>query len=196
MIAAANGKALWYATRGSGAVTLILLSMSFVLGVVTLVGWSTKRLSMLVLQLLHRNVSLLVLVFLTIHVATTVIDGYAPIHWIDAIIPFNSPYRTLWLGLGTVATDVLLAVVVTSLLRVRIGAKVWRAIHYSSYTIWPLSALHGLRTGSDTHRAWMLWIDGLTLLLVAAALVWRLRSRRPAWLQSILAREPVSGQAR
>jgi predicted ferric reductase len=195
VIAVASGKALWYATRGSGAVTLILLSLSFLLGVVTLVGWSSKRLSMLVLQLLHRNVSLLVLVFLAIHIVTTVADSYAPIHWIDAVVPFNSPYRTLWLGLGTIATDLLLAIIISSLLRVRIGAKTWRAIHYSSYLVWPLSAVHGWKTGSDRHHAWMLWVDAITLVLAAGAVVWRLVARRPQWLNSVLT-EPVAGRAR
>lgn len=195
MIAVASGKALWYATRGSGAVTLILLSISFLLGVVTLVGWSSKRLSMLVLQLLHRNVSLLVLVFLGIHIVTTVADGYAPIHWIDAVIPFNSPYRTLWLGLGTIATDLLLAIVITSLLRVRMRAKTWRAVHWSSYAVWPLSALHGWKTGSDTHHAWMLWVDAITLVLAVAAVVWRLTARRPQWLSGMVT-EATAGRTR
>ena len=151
---------------------------------------------MLVLQLLHRNVSLLVLVFLAIHIFTTVADGYAPIHWIDAVVPFNSPYRTFWLGLGTVATDVLLAVIITSLLRVRIGVKAWRAIHYSSYAVWPLSALHGWKTGSDTHHAWMLWVDAVTLAVSLAAVVWRVVARPPMWGKGISARQPVRGDVR
>ena len=76
---------------------------------------------------LHRNVSLLVIVFIVIHVATSVIDSFAPIRWLDAIIPFGSRYRPVWLGLGALAFDVLIAVAVTSLVRARMGYRVWRA---------------------------------------------------------------------
>ena len=72
---------------------------------------------------LHRNLTLLAIAFVAVHVVTTVADGYAPIGSADAFIPFVSPYRPVWLGLGAVAFDLLLALVLTSLLRARIGYR-------------------------------------------------------------------------
>ena len=103
MIAA--GQATWYLSRGSGAVSLVLLTVSFVLGIPTLLSWGTPRVPRLVVQLMHRNVSLLVIVFLLIHIATSVLDSFVSINWIDAIVPFGGTYRPIWLGLGALAAD-------------------------------------------------------------------------------------------
>ena len=115
--------AMWYLARGSGVVTLVLLTASVVLGIVTSVRWSSRRWPRFVIEFLHRNVALLVVTFLGIHVATVVVDGFAPIGWKDAVVPFVSAYRPLWLGLGAIAFDLVVALVVTSLLRHRIGHR-------------------------------------------------------------------------
>ena len=100
-------------TRGAGVVTLLLLTISLLLGVVTSVGWSWARLPRFVVVALHRNVSLLVLVFVGLHVSTMVLDGFVPIRWIDAVVPFIGAYHPLEMGLGALAFDLLLAVLVT-----------------------------------------------------------------------------------
>lgn len=172
-------KAMWYFTRGSGAVTLVLLTAAFLLGVLTLLGWATHENPRMIVQGLHRNVSLLVMVFLTLHVATSVIDGFVPLRWIDAVIPFISVYRPIWLGLGAIAFDLLLAVVVTSLLRVRLGVGVWKAVHWASYACWPLALVHGLGSGSDARQRWLQILTAVCLLSVVAAVGWRLAARLP-----------------
>ena len=113
---------------------------------------------------LHRNISMLAVVFLVAHVATVVLDGFAPIGWKDAVVPFASAYRPLWLGFGAVAFDLVLALVVTSLLRNRIGPRTWRLVHWLAYVCWPFAVVHGLanrkrhddagRPGSSTQRVW------------------------------------------
>jgi predicted ferric reductase len=172
-LAVSNSKALWYLTRGTGVVTLLLLTTAVVLGIVTSVRWSSPRWPRFVLEWLHRNVSLVVLLFLAVHVTTAVIDAFAPLRWLDAVVPFSSGYRPLWVGFGTIALDLLVAVAVTSLLRIRIGYRAWRAVHWASYACWPLAVLHGTGTGSDTAQTWMLVIDALAVALVAVAVFWR-----------------------
>ena len=142
--AAANWKLMWYLTRGSGAVVLVLLSASVALGVAGLIsrGALAPRFAV---AALHRNVSLLAVVFLGVHIATTLADTYAPIGLKDAFIPFLSSYRPLWLGLGAVACDLLLALIVTSLLRVRLGLRTWRLTHWFAYACWPVALLHAAR---------------------------------------------------
>ncbi len=173
MIAAQGGKALWYATRGTGVVALILLTASVVLGIVTSIRLETREWPRYVIELVHKNVSLLVVVFLGLHVLTTVLDGYVPIHYLDAIIPFRSPYRTFWLGLGAVACDLLLALVITSLLRVRLGYRSWRFVHWFAYICWPIALVHGLGTGTDARYGWSVLLDVVMLAAVAAAVAWR-----------------------
>jgi hypothetical protein len=179
MIAAAQGgKAFWYATRGTGVVSLILLTASVVLGVVTSVRVESRSWPRYVIELVHKNVSLLVMAFIALHVATTVQDGYVPIHYLDALIPFRSPYRTFWLGLGTVAFDLLLALVVTSLLRARIGYRTWRFVHWFAYACWPVALVHALGSGSDARYGWSVILDAVMLASVVAAVAWRVATAR------------------
>ena len=134
-----ESRALWYLTRGSGAVSLLLLTAIVVLGVANVARWSPERTPRFVVQRVHRDLSLLVLVFIAIHIATVVIDGFAPIRWVDAVVPFGSAYRPIWLGFGALAFDLLLAIAVTSLLRARLGYRLWRAVHSAcrSAPCWP-----------------------------------------------------------
>ncbi len=122
---------------------------------------------------LHRNLPLLAIAFVTAHVLTTLADGYAPIGVKDAVLPFLSPYRPVWLGLGTVAFDLLLALVATSLLRARIGLRGWRAVHWLAYLSWPVALMHGLGTGTDGKSGWLLVLTVVCTLAVAAAVVLR-----------------------
>lgn len=172
--AATNTKALWYLTRGTGLVALLLLTVSVVLGVLQVSRWATPRWPRFVTAALHRNVSLLACAFLAAHITTSVVDGFAPIRWLDTVVPFASPYRPVWLGLGAVATDLLVAVAVTSMLRTRLSYRVWRAVHWAAYACWPVALLHGLGTGSDSARGWALFAYAACTLAVGAAVAWRL----------------------
>lgn len=148
-------KTWWYLTRGSGAVSLILLTVAVVVGVAAVGRVRTRAWPRFATDGLHRSSSLLALVFLVVHILTATFDSFAPIALSDAIIPFAGAYRPLWLGLGAVAFDLLLAIVITSLVRQRIGLRRWRAIHWLAYAAWPLALLHGLGTGSDVRQEWM-----------------------------------------
>ncbi|MFN8036167.1 MAG: ferric reductase-like transmembrane domain-containing protein [Acidimicrobiia bacterium] len=175
-------RALWYLTRGTGVAALVMLTVSVVLGIVTTVRWAPPRWPKFVMEELHRSISLCVLVFLGLHVATAVVDGFAPIGWLDAVVPFRSPYRPVWLGLGAVAFDLLLAIVVTSLLRVRLGLRAWKVVHWAAYACWPIALVHGLGAGSDTQRVWMLAVDGIAIAAVLVAVWTRIAEAPPeAW---------------
>jgi predicted ferric reductase len=161
--------ALWYFTRASGAVALVLLTVTLVLGVVDVSRWTSPRFPRFVTDALHRTVSLLVVAFVGLHVLTAVLDSFAPVRLADAVVPFGSYYRPLWLGLGAVAFDLLLALVVTSILRGRLGLRAWRAVHWTAYACWPLALVHGLGTGSDIRSGWMLWVSAACAVAAAAA---------------------------
>lgn len=173
MIALGTSQEAWFLTRGTGVVSLLLLTTVTVLGVLNAVRWSPSGQPRFVLQRVHRNVSLVAVVFILVHIATAVIDSFAPIRWLDALIPFVSKYRPIWLGLGAVAFDLIIAVVVTSLLRTRVGYRAWRIVHWMAYALWPVAVLHAMGTGSDAKQLWMLALVVLAVGAVLAALAWR-----------------------
>jgi sulfoxide reductase heme-binding subunit YedZ len=180
MIAIAAASPLWYLTRGTGLVTLVLLTIAMVLGILQVVRWAPLGSPRFVIVALHRAVSLFVLVFLAVHVATAVLDSFAPIRLLDAFVPFAGTYRPLWLGLGALALDAILAVTLTSLVRNRLGLRTWRAVHWLSYACWPVAILHGWGAGSDARSGWMLAITLGCAAAVLAALAWRLARGWPA----------------
>ncbi|HEX6549007.1 MAG TPA: ferric reductase-like transmembrane domain-containing protein [Candidatus Dormibacteraeota bacterium] len=155
-----NNTLLWYSTRGAGAVSLVLLSAVVVLGILNVHRFETAGWPRFLTQGLHRNVSLLALVFLGVHIVTAVVDPFTSLGWLAAIVPFSSYYRTFWLGLGVVAFELLLAITVSSLIRRQIGLRVWRAIHWLAYGCWPVAAAHGLGTGTDSGQLWMWLVVG------------------------------------
>jgi len=171
--AAGNAKVFWYLTRGMGVGALVLLTTSVALGVLTSVRWRSHRWPRFVTAGLHRNLTLLAIVFVAVHVLTTVADGYTPIGLKDAVIPFVSPYRPIWLGLGAIAFDVLVALVATSLLRDRIGYRAWRYVHWLAYASWPVALVHALGTGTDARLGWMRSIGGACVAVVALAVLAR-----------------------
>lgn len=170
-----SSTAYWYLTRATGVVSLLLLTLVVALGVADVSRVASPYWPRFLTDGVHRQGSMLALVFLVIHIVTSVLDSYAPISLLDAIIPFNGAYRPLWLGLGAAAFDLLLAVLVTSLLRARVGAANWRAIHWLAYACWPLAVIHGLGTGSDVRHFWMLALDAVCVGVVIAAVWARVR---------------------
>jgi predicted ferric reductase len=169
-----HGPGLWYATRATGLVTLLLLTVSVLLGILTAGRFSSDKWPRFLSQGLHRNISLLALVFLAVHVGTTVIDTYTSISLMAAFIPFTSSYKTVWLSLGAVALDLLVALVATSLVRQRIGHRAWRRLHWLAYACWPVAMAHGLGIGTDRSATWVFALAlacGASVLSVAG---WRL----------------------
>ena len=173
LAAAGNAKVFWYLTRGMGVGALILLTASVALGVVTSVRWRSDRWPRFITAGLHRNLTLLAIAFVAVHVLATVADGYTPIGVQDAVIPFISPYRPIWLGLGAIAFDLLLALVATSLLREKIGYRMWRYVHWLAYLSWPVALVHALGTGTDARLGWMRWTGVACVAVVAFAVISR-----------------------
>lgn len=194
VVGAAGPSAYWYLTRGTGAVSLVLLTASVVVGVLGVLRFTAgPRWPRFAIDTLHRDLSLVAIAFLVVHIITSVLDSFAPIRLIDAVIPFVSSYRPLWMGFGTLAFDLMLAIVVTSLVRRRLGYGAWRAVHWLAYASWPIAVLHGLGTGSDTKASWMLALTTACVLAVVVAVWVRIsradhdRVRAPALVLSVVA---------
>ena len=170
-----EGPILWFANRGTGVVLLLLLTLTTLLGVLATRGDAGRGLPRFVTQAFHRNVSLISMALLVAHVFTAVVDTYVDIRWWQALVPFwGSTYEPLWLGLGTLALDLMLVIVATSLLRHRIPHRPWRAIHVLAYASWGLSLAHGIGIGTDAGTGWGRWIGIVCAALVALAVLYRL----------------------
>jgi sulfoxide reductase heme-binding subunit YedZ len=171
-----NDTLLWYTTRAAGVVSMVLLSGVMALGLLTRARAGGRRWPRFLTAALHRDLSLMALGFLALHIVTAVVDPYTHLGITPAVIPFGSYYRTFWLGLGTVALELMLAIAATSLLRTLIGPRAWRAVHWLAYACWPVAIAHGLGTGTDAGSLWMSAITVACVAGVLAAAAWRLLS--------------------
>jgi sulfoxide reductase heme-binding subunit YedZ len=165
---------VWYLMRGSGVVSLLLLTAVSALGIATVNRWRPGSMPRFVTLGLHRNVSLLAVAFLVVHVLTAVIDPQASVSAVAVVVPLPSDRYALWLGLAALALDLVVALVVTSLLRHRLSLRLWRAVHWLAYLAWPVALLHGAGMGTDASATWMLAVDGTCIALFAGAVALRL----------------------
>jgi predicted ferric reductase len=166
--------ALWYASRATGVVSLLLLTAVLALGILVNRQGRLPGLPRFAVTGIHRNLSLLSVAFIAVHIVTAVADTYVHIPLLSAVVPFTSGYERLWLGLGAVSLDLMAAMIVTSLLRGRINRNLWRAVHLLAYASWPIAFAHGLGSSNDLQRGWLLGLAIACALVVAAATAWRL----------------------
>jgi predicted ferric reductase len=190
--------ALWYASRATGITSLLLLTAVVLLGILVNRGGRLPGLPGFAVTGLHRNLSLLSVAFLAVHIVSVVLDPYVTIGWISVLVPWGGTYKPLWVGLGTVAFDLLLALVATSLLRLRMKQGTWRAIHWLAYAMWPVALAHGLGAGTDLRSGAMLALTIGAATAVALAAGWRLavavgETPRAGRVAPLLASPPARG---
>lgn len=185
-----HGNAVWFLMRGSGVVALLLLTCVTALGIASVGRLRIGPLPAFATLALHRSVALLSVVFVAIHVTTAVVDPWASVRLVSVVVPFSAGAHALWIGLGALSVDLLVALVASSLLRARIGQRAWRAVHWGAYLAWPIALLHGLGIGSDSSTAWMRAVAVGAIGLAAASLVLRLLRGRPG--SDAAARAPLA----
>jgi predicted ferric reductase len=166
--------AVWYFSRATGLVSLVLFTGVVVLGALGAGRFATREWPRFTVAALHRNLALTSLAFLVAHIASAILDGYVSLSWLDVVVPFGSDYQPLWVGFGAVAIDLLLAIVVTSLLRTRIPPRAWRAVHWLAYLCWPVALVHGFGMAeNDAAYGWIVALDVLCVLAVLGAVAFR-----------------------
>jgi methionine sulfoxide reductase heme-binding subunit len=176
-VSALTSPYLWYSTRATGFVTLVLFTMVVVLGTFVATRVGGERVGRFEINELHRSISMVSIVFLAIHVVTTVADSYVPTGVLSVVVPFTSTYRRVAVGVGAIALDLILAVWASSLLKARIANTSWRFIHWFSWLAFATALVHAFLTGTDARHGW-----GLALLVGCAAsgvgaAVWRFVAR-------------------
>lgn len=177
---------LWFLNRSTGITLTLVLSASVALGVLTLQGRAAgdggARLPRFVTQSLHRNLAVGGLALLVVHVVTAVADGYVDIRWWHALVPWGGYYEPVWLALGTLSLDLMIAVALTTALRGRIPHRAWRGVHLASWLAWAVGVLHGVMIGTDLRdpekwTAWAVVPVGASIVVVLAALTYRVIAR-------------------
>lgn len=164
---------LWFANRGTGVVLVVLLTLSMVLGVLSTSRLSPRVWPRMLSQGLHRNISMLAVTFLAVHVVTAVADSFVDIRWWNALVPFTGTYRQPWLGIAALSMDLFLAVAVTSMFRHRMSHRPWLAIHLQAYAGWGLGLVHGMH-GSDAGTVWGAAVNYGSIAAVSVALLARI----------------------
>lgn len=171
-----TSEVLWALGRGNGIVALAFMTLSVALGVATRSARPLFALPRFGVADVHRFVALAGTLLVGLHMGLLFMDPYAKLKLIDFVVPFLGSYRPIWQGLGTVAVDLLIVIVITSLLRQRLGVRTFRVIHWTTYLLWPIAMAHALGNGTDTGRLWFMTFAGVCALLVIIAVVFRLRA--------------------
>jgi sulfoxide reductase heme-binding subunit YedZ len=173
-LSAALTAAMWDLGRGTGVAALAMFTISLVLGIVARSGRNVLGLGRFGISDLHRTAALTGSGLILVHVGSLLIDPYAQLKVVDLLLPFLATYRPLWLGLGTLAVDLLLVVTCASLLRHRIGPKPFRTVHWATYVLWPMTLLHALGSGTNATEPWFRVQAAICVAAVLAAVGWRL----------------------
>jgi sulfoxide reductase heme-binding subunit YedZ len=176
--------ALWYASRATGIVCLVLLTVVALLGILVNRQGRLPGLPRFAVTGLHRSISLLAVAFLAVHVITAVADKFVTIQLIAAVVPFTSSYLPFQIGLGAVALDLIAALIITSLLRAHLGRRLWRGVHWLAYAAYPVAVVHSITSAKDLRSGALLALTAGCVLSVGAAAGYRLATsrsrRRPA----------------
>jgi sulfoxide reductase heme-binding subunit YedZ len=167
-------QALWALGRGTGIVALVIFTLALVLGIVTRSGRPLPTLGRFGAADLHRTAALTGTGLIAVHVGSLLLDPYAQLRLVDLVVPFLGAYRPIWLGLGTLAVDLLAVITVVSLFRHRVGPRVFHAVHWATYLLWPVALVHSLGNGTDAGSAWFRWLAVACSGAVLAAVFWRL----------------------
>ena len=172
LFAADSVQIWWYVTRASGIIAYLLLWFSTVLGLAVTSKYLDGMLDRLFTYDFHEFISLLSVAFTLVHVLVLMLDRYLPYSLAQILVPFISPYRPFWVGVGVIAFYIILLVTVTFYLRSRIGTRSFRAIHYLSLLGYIGVTLHGYYSGTDTALASMQILYKVSSLAVLFLMVY------------------------
>ena len=167
----------WYVTRAAGMIAYLLLWLSTVWGLAIPSKLFGDVLSGDFTFDFHQFISLLSLGFLGLHIVVLTADRYLPFSLAQILVPFLSPYRPLWVGIGILAFYLLLLVTITFYLRKQIGMKAFRYIHYTSLVAYLGAVVHALMSGTDSSLPVVILLYvGTSAVVVFLTVYWLVRA--------------------
>lgn len=179
LFGAQTGRMTWYITRAAGIITYLLLWFSTIWGLGVASKIFDRFLNRSFTFDFHEFISLLSLGFLGLHIVVLTADTYLPYNLAQLLVPFLSPYRPLWVGIGVLALYLSALVTVTYYLRQRIGMKTFRSIHVASLVAYLAALFHGIFSGTDSSMPAMLLVyAGTFLVFVFLSVYWWMMRRQ------------------
>ena len=174
----------WVLLRAAGIGSYLMLFLAVAWGLVATTSIVTKRVSKPAANLFHAFVASAGLALLVVHMGLLVVDEFMPFSLTSLIVPMVSDYRPVAVAAGVLAMYGIVAIMVTSWLRKRVGTVWWRRVHVLAVPMFTLAVGHGVFAGTDTERPWMFAMYAVTGLLVVfltlvRALTYGYRAPRP-----------------
>jgi sulfoxide reductase heme-binding subunit YedZ len=167
----------WILARASGLTAYVLLTLSVLAGLVIKTRPFGRSLNAAAVTDTHRFLSLLALATVALHGLVLTLDRTVRIGPGALLIPGLAGYRPLATGLGVVAAELAVLIIVSFRLRTRIGFRNWRRLHWATYAVFGLATVHGLAAGTDTSRPWSMGLYLGAVFAVAMATAWRVLTR-------------------
>ncbi len=163
-----------FLTLYSGVFALVALTAAVAAGLAATDRVIMSPASRIVAQAVHRALAFVAVAFLATHILMEIMVGKSRL--IDSVVPFLSSGHTFYIGLGTIASDLIVLIVATGIARRRFAERAspaaWRALHGIAYLAWPLSIVHGLVAGRQP-SPYVNWSYGTCMIAVGIALVVR-----------------------
>ena len=163
----------WILLRAAGIGAYVALFLSVAWGLLASASLTPRRVSKPAANLFHAAVASTGLALLGLHVVLLLVDRFVRFDVVDVLVPMASPYRPFAVALGVVAMYAMVAIIVTSWARKRVGSVWWRRMHLLAVPTFGMTMLHGLLSGTDSGQAWMLALYGTTSVIVTFLVVVR-----------------------
>jgi hypothetical protein len=168
----------WYAARAGGVAAYVLLTLNVSIGLLMTGKKRMKHWPRFALEDVHRFTGILTGTFVVLHIVTVAIDSYLPFSPLSLAIPFIATYRPIWIGLGIVAAELLLALAITNHYRnTTLSYQTWRRWHYVNFAVWTAATFHSIGSGTDRSTTWLLAIDAVAVGTVCGLTTWRVLRR-------------------
>ncbi len=155
----------WFLMRSGGLVAAGLLTVAVLVAVLGPLLRPTARLTAVSV---HRAAAVTGSLLIVAHVVLAVLDAWIPLDWPAALLPGLAGWQRWGVGLGALALDLLVVVLLTTALRYR-GPGLWRRAHLLAYPVWALAIGHGLLVGSDGRAMSLLARVSVAVVLLAVA---------------------------
>ena len=163
----------WIVARATGFVAFGLIGCSMIVGLLVRTRGKLGSVKDSGMVDLHRHLSLLALVAVAVHGTALLLDTTIDITPLALVVPGLVPYRPIWTGLGVVAAELALLIHLSFRLRMRIGHRIWRRLHWLTYAVFTLGAVHGITSGTDSGSTWAIALYGGAVGAVAGLTGWR-----------------------
>jgi predicted ferric reductase len=139
----------WLVARVAGLAAFLSLGLGLTTGMALRTGVLDLLGPNRVVRSVHEFMQWLWVPLGLIHICTLMLDQTAKIAPRDLVVPFQTPYGSFAIGLGTLTLEILTLIVVTGWLKKAIAPKLWIWIHRLGYVAFAMVFFHALLGGTD-----------------------------------------------